>query len=70
VAHGADLSALGLSGLPLARMQGGLTGPEYDHAAPADMDAAAVLMSGTILRYAHLEEAAEEAQAVAAGVGA
>jgi Pentapeptide repeats (8 copies) len=56
--RGADLRALDLSGLPLARMQGGLTGPEYDQAAMAEMDAAAVLMSGTILRYAHLEEAA------------
>jgi hypothetical protein len=56
--RGADLRALDLSGLPLARMQGGLTGPEYDHATLAEMDAAAVHMSGTILRYAHLEEAA------------
>jgi hypothetical protein len=38
-------------------MQGGLTGPEYDHATLAHQHAAAVLMSGTILRYTHLEEA-------------
>ena len=56
--RGADLRGLDLSGLPLARMQGGLTGPEYENAAFADMQAAAVLMSGTILRYAHLENAA------------
>jgi hypothetical protein len=41
--RGADLRALDLSGLPLARMQGGLTGPEYDHSTMAHKHAAACL---------------------------
>jgi uncharacterized protein YjbI with pentapeptide repeats len=55
--RGADLQGVDLSNLPLARLQGGLTGNDYDLATPEQNAAAALHMSGTSLRYARLEAA-------------
>jgi hypothetical protein len=56
--RGACLEAVLLDGLPLARLQGALTGDGYDRATPAQRDAAALQLRGASLRYAQLEGAA------------
>jgi uncharacterized protein YjbI with pentapeptide repeats len=52
----ADLSGANLRHLPLARLQGGLTGDDWRQATPEQRCMAAVHMERAILTYAHLEE--------------
>jgi hypothetical protein len=55
--RGADLSSQNLSGLPLARIRGGLSGDEWEMATPAQHATAAMRLDRAILRGTHLEGA-------------
>jgi hypothetical protein len=55
--RGADLRSIDLSGLPLARVQGGLTWQLWSDANLQQLDAAAIQLQDADLRKAHLEYA-------------
>lgn len=52
----ADLRAVDLRGLPLARLRGGLSGEEWRNATEAQRNIAAIRLGGAIFPFAHLEE--------------
>jgi uncharacterized protein YjbI with pentapeptide repeats len=56
--RGANLSGLDLHGLPLARLRGGLTGPDFFRATESERVKASVEMKRTILTFSHMEGAA------------
>lgn len=55
--RGADLSAVDLAGLPLARLRGGLTEDEWRNAQARQVEAAALHLEGADVSGAHLEGA-------------
>jgi Pentapeptide repeats (8 copies) len=55
--RGADISGADLQELPLSRLRGGVSGPDWDAATQEQRDRAAVIAQGTVFTYAHLEGA-------------